>query len=437
MSGRRWYNQCRSAFGIAAALLVFGVADLRPSYAAEVVVTRLDGTTVGGELRAWNETEIVLGGPTGEQRVPADQLMSVRWPQSSDAPKASTTSAGIVELTDGTQLPFSTLIVASSNASLKCQLPEDSHEMTISVPAGKLAVVRFQHLTDALAQQWEEIRQQKLASDALVVVKKDGKSLDYVEGAVGEVSAEKIEFKIDDETNRVDLGKVAGIIYYRTANGKTAETKAMLTGATGLRVSAAKFAIEGKHVNITTTGGVALDWPVDDLQSADFSSGKLLYLSDLEPASQSCTPTVGLPPSAAIALQYGQPRRDHSAFGDALTLLDHDPDDATAPLAVRRTYTKGLALRSRTELVYRLPAGFSRFTALAGIDPATTATGNLRLNVLADDRPLLETEVAGGQAPQPIDVQITGAKRLKLLVDFGQNLDTGDWLNLCDAKIVK
>lgn len=437
MSGRRWFNQCRSALGIAAALLVFGGTDLLRCHAAEVVVTRLDGATVGGELRTWNETEIVLGGPTGEQRVPADQLMSVRWSPSPDVPKVAATSAGVVELTDGTQLPFSALTVASGNASLKFQLPEDSLELTVSVPASKLAVIRFQHLADALAQQWEEIRQQKLAGDALVVTKKDGKSLDYVEGAVGEVTADKIEFKIDDETNRVDRGKVAGIIYYRTANGKAAETKATLTGAIGLRVPAAKFAIEGKLVHITTTGGVALDWPLDNLQSADFSSGKLLYLSDLEPASQSCIPTVGLPPSAAIALQYGQPRRDHSAFGDALMLLDHDPEDASAPLAVRRTYTKGLALRSRTELVYRLPAGFSRFTALAGIDPATAAMGDLRLSILADDRPLLQTEVAGGQAPQPIDLQIAGAKRLRLLVDFGRNLDTGDWLNLCDAKIVK
>jgi hypothetical protein len=87
--------------------------------------------------------------------------------------------------------------------------------------------------------------------------------------------------------------------------------------------------------------------------------------------------------------------------------------------------------------VYRLPDGFNRFIAIAGIDPATTSTGNVRLSILADDRPLLESEIAGDQPPQPIDVQINGAKRLKIIVDFGQNLDTGDWLNLCDAKIAK
>ena len=61
-------------------------------------------------------------------------------------------------------------------------------------------------------------------------------------------------------------------------------------------------------------------------------------------------------------------------------------------------FSKGLALRSRTELVYRLPAGFRRFTAIAGIDPATRASGNVRLSIYGDDRPLFEADIAGQRA---------------------------------------
>ena len=45
--------------------------------------------------------------------------------------------------------------------------------------------------------------------------------------------------------------------------------------------------------------------------------------------------------------------------------------------------------------------------------------------------------MTGNDAPLPIEVDIAGVKRLKIVVDYGQNLDTGDWLNLCDARIVK
>jgi hypothetical protein len=36
-----------------------------------------------------------------------------------------------------------------------------------------------------------------------------------------------------------------------------------------------------------------------------------------------------------------------------------------------------------------------------------------------------------------IDVDIKDVQRLDISVDFGQNLDRGDVLNICDAKIVK
>src|SRR3954447_25605298 len=45
--------------------------------AADVTATRLDGTTVSGELRGWNESQIVIAAQTGEQHIANDQLMSL------------------------------------------------------------------------------------------------------------------------------------------------------------------------------------------------------------------------------------------------------------------------------------------------------------------------------------------------------------------------
>jgi hypothetical protein len=143
-----------------------------------------------------------------------------------------------------------------------------------------------------------------------------------------------------------------------------------------------------------------------------------------------------LPPSATLAAEYGKFRRDKSAFGGPLSLIMKEGDSAAAQAATR-TFAKGLALRSRSQLSYRLPAGFQRFIAIAGIEPATSAAGNVRLIIFGDDRVLVETDVAGDQPPQPIQLDIANVKRLKILVDYGQNLDTGDWLNLCDVRIAK
>jgi hypothetical protein len=111
--------------------------------------------------------------------------------------------------------------------------------------------------------------------------------------------------------------------------------------------------------------------------------------------------------------------------------------DTAVARSATKTFSKGLALRSRTEITYRLPPRYQRFMAIAGIEPATTTAGHVRLSIFGDDRALLETEVTGDQPPHPIQLDISNVKRLKILVDFGQNLDTGDWLNLCDARIAK
>jgi len=212
-----------------------------------------------------------------------------------------------------------------------------------------------------------------------------------------------------------------------------------------MRLGTAHIELKDSILSLTTLSGAKIDWPVDDISVADFSSGKLMYLSDIEPASSNWTPLVGLPATASVAAEYGQPRRDKSAYGGPLSLTvkreeanrEPEPFNDSNSGSTTRTFSKGLALRSRTEIVYRLPAGFQRFITMTGIDPSTSSAGNVRLVISGDDRVLLETEIEGNTPAQTIQLDIAGVKRLKILVDYGKNFDSGDWLNLCEARIAK
>jgi len=440
------FARCTSQM-LALIACLFSLAIAAP--AAEVTATRLDGSTTTGELRGWEASQIVVAAPNGEQRIATDQLLSLNWPPPASPFTQSTILPGVVELTDGSEIPIANLGVQSASATANqssrgtaslfsplASLLKDT-PLVSTIPTNVISVVRFSPLDGALAKQWEEIRSLKAPGDLLVVAKRDGASLDYVEGVVGEITNDKVEFKLDGESNRVDRAKVTGVVYSHPNDSAASKTLFVLHGRSGLRLTVTEIHLADEFVTVKTTACASLHWPVADLERADFSSGKVSYLSDIEPASQNWTPLVGLPTGVSLAAQYGLPRRNHSAFGDLLTLSVKDKDADATQSAKLRTFTKGLALRSHTELVYRLPEGFNRFTALAGIDPATASTGNVRLKILADDRSLFDAEIAGDQPPQPIDIPISNAKRLKIVVDFGQNLDTGDWLNLCDAKIVK
>jgi hypothetical protein len=404
--------------------------------AAEVSATKLDGTTVTGNLRQWNTDELQLTTPKGDQQIPANQLLSLRWNSAANSPPAADKTTGTVELIDGSILPIKTIHVDHSNATLTLAVAEASGGKPLTLPIAQIAVIRLRQLDGPLAAQWDEMRRQSLANDVIAVLKKDGKTLDYAEGVLGDISDDKIEFKLDGETQRVDRAKIAGAIYYRPDRRMKEEPKTSIQGRSGLRVSAAHVELKDSLLELTTAAGVKISWPLGDISLADFSAGKLMYLSDIEPATSNWTPFVGLTPSVTLAAEYGKPRRDKSAFGGPLSLQMKEGDSAAAQAAVR-SFSKGLAVRSRTELVYRLPAGFQRFIATAGIDPATSAVGNVRLAIFGDDRMLVETEVSGDQPPQPIQLDIANVKRLKIVVDYAHNIDTGDWLNLCDARIAK
>jgi hypothetical protein len=417
---------------VVVALVVSLPAPARP---AEVTATRLDGSTVTGALERWTGSELAVATTDAIQSIALKDLLSVRW---HDAPLPRTAEDArarpVVELIDGSIIPIEQFQVAGGKATLSpAARVRDQKLLTVDVR--HVAAVRFRELSADAVRQWQEIRALNLPSDVLVVMKREGRSLDYAEGVVGDVSADTIEVKLEDEPVSLDRARAAGIIYYRRNRGTPSNPQCVVTGDGGLRLVAAEAAAEGDTLRVKTPAGVELSWPLDEIHLADFSAGKLVYLSDLEPLSEAWAPLVGLPPGASIAAAYGKMRRDQSAFGRSLSLIIGET--ASGQPGQERAYAKGLAIRSRSEVVYRLPEGYRRFAAIAGIDPATSGVGNVALTIRGDDRVLFETVIAGDQPPVPIDLDVRGVRRLTILIDYGRNLDHGDWLNLCDARLVK
>jgi hypothetical protein len=164
--------------------------------------------------------------------------------------------------------------------------------------------------------------------------------------------------------------------------------------------------------------------PVDQITRLDFTAGKIAYLSDLEPESVEWTPLIDFGKAGTSLAEYYAPRKDQSREQKPISLDG-------------KQYAKGLALYSRTAMTYRLPAGSTRFKAVAGIDDAVGDGGHVRLQISADDKKLFDAPIAGKDGPTSIDLDVAGARRLSILVDYGDDLDAADHLDLADARIVK
>jgi hypothetical protein len=174
----------------------------------------------------------------------------------------------------------------------------------------------------------------------------------------------------------------------------------------------------------STPLGLEITCPCEQVVRIDFSQGKIVYLSDLEPESIEWTPYFGSAQQPPALARLFAPRTDRGLEPGPL-LLDG------------KRYEKGLALHSRTRLVYRLPGRFRRFKATVGIDDRVRPRGNVRLAIHGDERLLLETTITGTDPPQQLDLDLTGVRRLAILVDYGDDLDLADHLDLCDARVVK
>lgn len=398
---------------------------------ADVAIALVDGTTVAGDLAAWNSQGVTVTTPDGPREIPRGQLLELRWERDGASSEAPAAGELYVELVDGARLP----ITAFTAARRVAQFASPLIDAPLKIPAANIRRVELRPASDATTQLWSQVDEREPAGDVLLVVNRDGTKLDYLAGVVGDVTAESVAFEYDGQKLEVKRPRIAGIQYYHAEAPRLSEPLCTLELVGGATVPVSTLQRTGDQLRVLTPAKLRLTLPERQLVRADYSAGKLAYLSDLEPVAVKWTPRVAVPPGAALLAEYGQPRMNASFGGSALTLAWEDEARSTGREV--RTYAKGLALRSRTEAAWRLPTGMQRFAATAGIDPATAEQGHVVLEIRADDRVLWEGEIDGRRDPVSIEVELKSARRLQIRVDYGRNLDFGDRLHLIDARVIK
>ena len=122
---------------------------------------------------------------------------------------------------------------------------------------------------------------------------------------------------------------------------------------------------------------------------------------------------------------YG-PRRD--------TILD-----SQIPIRLRgQRFAKGMCIHSRTELTYALDRKFTVFEAIVGIDDLVSGNQQsiVSLTISGDGKQLYQQNISTQDAPVPLKVSLENVATLTILVDYGDNDSSCDWLDLADAKLI-
>ncbi len=155
------------------------------------------------------------------------------------------------------------------------------------------------------------------------------------------------------------------------------------------------------------------------LSSLHFKNGSVVYLSDLSPkgVEEEANKIRGVGGRKESDLEYPF-QRDRSAKGGKLLLAGVE-------------HRKGLGVRAHSSLTFALDAGFKRFQAVVGLDASAVGLGAVVAEVWVDGRKQAGHPFMGSDAPQAVDLDVAGAKELRLVVTWheaghGQS-DFTDW----------
>ncbi|MCA9219339.1 MAG: NPCBM/NEW2 domain-containing protein [Planctomycetales bacterium] len=388
--------------------------------AADAQIKPLSGPTVSGSLEQLAPEQIVLGTPAGPKSFRGADLFYLSLPDAK--PVADFEPTVWLRLVDGSVIVGSSFTATSDAATVGL-----AGGQSLEIPTRQIHSVRFHSASNALTEQWAEAVDKDVRGDRLVV-RKSPESINYLEGLIAEVDAKVVNFRYEGSDVKAPRERLEGLVYFHALKPDFAAPVCRVHDANGCVWQAKSFAASDQSVEVTCLSNVRVSLPLGQIDKFDFSTGNLVFLSDLEPQTSEWTPwfaSATLP--EALSLMYS-PKRDRS-FANGPMLLRQQGDQVS--------YDKGLSLHSRTKLTYRLTGDHRKLVAQVGMDARVGSAGHVELTITGDNRELFKREITGADEAFPLDVDISGVRRLEILVDYGKNMDLADHLNLCDAMLTQ
>ncbi len=388
--------------------------DVANADVTNVDVTLLNGDQFSGLLQKLDDTTVSIQIDGENRDFDLKTVLDLKL-KGTSATGAEESGQIEVRLTDGSRFSCRNVTVTESEAHLVT-----SALGRIVVPVKQVQSIRFGKETGNLRQRWAKLLEREDKKDLLVILKGGADPvLDHLPGSVGTIGEEKIQFLLSGrEVTLTRSERFYGIIFYREPVVASSSPSCYLTlhGGDSLPVKGVKFA-EGQF-SLTLMGGTSVNVEPENLHLLDFSRGKLAYLSSMEPRSVKYTPYFDI-----LLYKYA---RDRSLEGKPIRLGG-------------KVYKRGLALHSKTEIVYRIGGEYNRFKAVMGIDEnlRNRADGDVRVDIRGDGKSLYQVNVRGTDPPRELDIDVKGVRDLEIIVDFGGYLDVGDHLDLADARVTK
>ncbi|MEZ6128227.1 MAG: NPCBM/NEW2 domain-containing protein [Planctomycetaceae bacterium] len=401
----------------------------------DVRVSLLDGQAIEGTLQQLNADSVVVAVDGTDQSLPVEDVVELKFPH----PDKLEAEPLQMILRDASEIPITEATATSETVTAKSVVLGD---LNVRRPA--VRAIRLQPLKDEWQPQWTAFLERSNDKDLLIVAKRDGSGLDFLAGVVGSVGAEEVPFLLDGDEIPVPRSRVFGVVFAVSKEADTDRSVGLALQLTsGATLKARSVTLAGEQFEFETAWGQTLSLRSERLSGIDFSSGRLHYLSDLEPLSERY---FGLdPPGREWGPLFEADLATRTGLSSQWRMSrDRFPNNGRPPLTLRNTvYRKGLCIFPKAAIEYALDGQYSRLTAIVGVDDDVAYNQQkgqpptaVELRIEADGEEVFRRLVKAPEAPFPLDVPLAGVTTLTILVDFGDGESTCDYLDLADAKLI-
>ena len=397
-------SRTASLFGARSAFLLTGL--LLHSAFADVVVD-VEEVAYRGEVRAVDEkANLELKLTDGRSKgLPCDEVLSIEFERESPA-----------------QVPKGAAVAAVLDGSRVCGLVAGGSKSTITLDSPSLGEVGLKLESIKWLDFPQESDEGPLPEPQPTAPKEDVVyflNADKMSGLVEAVTKDGITLKCALGEVPIAFAGIRRLVLAGTRDKppRPQHLLANVSFADGSVVNGRLVSLTEKSLRLDSALAGNLESPREQLARVAFRNGKLVYLSDLEPAEVKETPYFD---------QVWRYRRDTSLDGNPLRLRG-------------RVYRKGLGVHSRCELTYELDGKFSRFCTDMGIDDEVRGKGSVVFQVLADGKQVYDSGLVTGKSEAVTlkDISVSGIKRLTLKVDFGEDFDFCDHADWANARVLR
>lgn len=394
-----------------------------------VVVVTSAGDKVEGTLESLDLDSLTLQVKEEKAKFQFEQIESLSTGVESVPPS----EGGIlIRLIDDSVFNGNAFSISAKRLKLKTA-SERSHD----IETRNIASVRFKVYPNdlKLSKQWREILGDSQREGDALVVNRSGE-LNAIEGIVGETESAKLNFSIGDRTAKVGLEKIDAILFYHAAGRELADPICAVELSDGSSVLAQRLEWNGSQVQIASVAGTAIKVGLGEIVRFDFSMGRSELLSNREPTTNDWQ---ALMTSSAIMekLRRLKLAKVNRSFGGDPLSLKFFSDDGAGHLSEIRQFEHGFAMQGGGKLAFSLNGQFNNLKGWVGFDPRASESGQVKLIVLADGKPLVEKVLIHRTIRQPLelDLNIKDVKRLVFQVDYHDGRSTGDQIHLVELKV--